>query len=77
MPPNSALEPTPFGRLAPACGFPRGGEIVTPRGAAQRERWADERQSGRFREVEFWRRAEIEGLPRNDDRELLGGGEER
>ncbi len=27
------MEPTPFGRLTPACGSPRGGGIVAPRGS--------------------------------------------
>ena len=30
---NRRLNPTPFGALARACGFPRGGAILTPRGA--------------------------------------------
>jgi hypothetical protein len=30
---NRRLNPTPFGALARACGCPRGGAILTPRGA--------------------------------------------
>ena len=40
-------------------------------------RWADEQRSGRLGGVEFGRRAEIEGLPRDDNRELPGGGADR
>jgi hypothetical protein len=30
---NRRLNPTPFGALARPCGCPRGGAILTPRGA--------------------------------------------
>ena len=45
MPPNTALEPTPCGRLPPASGFPHGGGIVTPRGAAQRRTFGERRRN--------------------------------
>ena len=51
-----------LGRLAPAGGFPRGGDIVTPRGAAQRKRWTDGRTKRRTRIIQTKTKSHLAAL---------------